>query len=215
MFYGNIVFYNFLLILYIWQVYLISSSLTSGIFVNSFTSEISAFAQNASSSALQPKIHDEMKTDPIAQQLSNGVSKGSNTSITAKLINTASKCVNSSICSTVVPILGLSVCTLTFGPGCVPVFDPFFKRAVESQNVLFVSDRTFAKDPFVITKTNNGVDHIERIFTLCRYTHPIAYVIDSTGRYNNPYQYPYTSLQVMVQNENRGQGLVQIRTNYQ
>ena len=99
-----------------------------------------------------------------------------------------------------------------------PHFDPFFKKAVESQNVLFISDRTFAqaisKDPFVITKTSNGVDHIERIFTLYRNTHPIAYVIDSTGRYNNPYQYPYTSLQVMVQNENRGQGLVQIRTNY-
>ena len=99
-----------------------------------------------------------------------------------------------------------------------PHFDPFFKKAVESQNVLLVSDRTFAqaisKDPFVITKTSNGVDHIERIFTLYRNTHPIAYVIDSTGQYNNPYQYPYTSLQVMVQNENRGQGLVQIRTNY-
>ena len=100
-----------------------------------------------------------------------------------------------------------------------PHFDPFFKKAVESQNVLFISDRTFAqaisKDPFVITKTSNGVDHIERIFTLYRNTHPIAYVIDSTGRYNNSYQYPYTSLQVMVENENRGQGLVQIRTNYQ
>jgi hypothetical protein len=99
-----------------------------------------------------------------------------------------------------------------------PHFDPFFKKAVESQNVLLISDRTFAqsisKDPFVIIKTSNGVDHIERIFTLYRNTHPIAYVIDSTGPYN-PYQYPYTSLQVMVQNENRGQGLVQIRTNYQ
>jgi hypothetical protein len=99
-----------------------------------------------------------------------------------------------------------------------PHFDPFFKKAVESQNVLLISDRTFAqaisRDPFVITKTSNGVAHIERIFTLYRNTHPIAYVIDSTGRYN-PYQYPYTSLQVMVQNENRGQGLVQIRTNYQ
>jgi len=98
-----------------------------------------------------------------------------------------------------------------------PHFDPFFKKAVESQNVLLISDRTFAqsisKDPFVITKTSNGVDHIERIFTLYRSTHPIAYVIDSTGPYN-PYQYPYTSLQVMVQTENRGQGLVQIRTNY-
>ena len=98
-----------------------------------------------------------------------------------------------------------------------PHFDPFFKKAFESQKVLLISDRTFAqaiaKDPFVITKTSNGVDHIERIFTLYRNTDPIAYVIDSTGRYN-PYQYPYTSLQVMVQNENRGQGLVQIRTNY-
>ena len=99
-----------------------------------------------------------------------------------------------------------------------PHFDPFFKKAVESQKVLFISDRTFAqaisKDPFIITKTSNGVDHNERIFTLYKNTHPLAYVIDSTGPYNNPYQYPYTSLQVMVQNENRGQGLVQIRTNY-
>jgi hypothetical protein len=57
------------------------------------------------------------------------------------------------------------------------------------------------------------MNHIERIGTLYRNTNPIAYVIDSMGLYN-PYQYPYTSMTVMVENENRGQGLVQIRSNY-
>ena len=82
---------------------------------------------------------------------------------------------------------------------------------------IFVHD-TLSRDPFIITKTNLGVNHIEKLWTLYRSTHPIAYVIDSVispvnQRYN-PYQYPYTSRQVMVENENRGQGLVQIRTNY-
>lgn len=89
---------------------------------------------------------------------------------------------------------------------------------------MFIVDRTFvyatlSRNPFIITKTNLGVNHIEKLWTLYRSTRPIAYVIDSVispvnQRYN-PYQYPYTSRQVMVENENRGQGLVQIRTNYQ
>jgi hypothetical protein len=105
-----------------------------------------------------------------------------------------------------------------------PHFDPFFKRPVESQNVMFIVDRVFAHDtllrnPFIITKTNlDGVNHIERISTLFRNTHPVAYAIDnalvSAGQRYNPYQYPHTSMQVMVENEIRRQGLVQIRTNY-
>lgn len=78
---------------------------------------------------------------------------------------------------------------------------------------------TLLRDHFIIIKTNLGsVNHIERISTLYRNTYPVAYVIDSAlvsaGQRYNPYQYPYTSMQVMVENENRGQGLVQIRTNY-
>ncbi|HET7285314.1 MAG TPA: hypothetical protein VFI70_11570, partial [Nitrososphaeraceae archaeon] len=105
-----------------------------------------------------------------------------------------------------------------------PHFDPFFRKPVENQYIMFIADRTFAyetlsRNPFIITKTNvGGVNHIERISTLYRNTHPVAYVIDSAlvyaGQRYNPYQYPYTSMQVMVENENRGQGLVQIRTNY-
>lgn len=105
-----------------------------------------------------------------------------------------------------------------------PHFDPFFKKPVESQNVMFIVDRIFAHDtllrnPFIITKTYfGGVNHIERISTLFRNTYPVAYVIDSAlvsaGQRYNPYQYPYTSMQVMVENEIRRQGLVQIRTNY-
>jgi hypothetical protein len=105
-----------------------------------------------------------------------------------------------------------------------PHFDPFFKRPVESQNVIFIVNRIFVHDtllrnPFIIIKTDlGGVNHIERISTLYRNTYPVAYVTDSAlvsaGQKYNPYQYPYTSMQVMLENENRGQGLVQIRTNY-
>jgi hypothetical protein len=108
-----------------------------------------------------------------------------------------------------------------------PHFNPFFKKPVESQNVMFIVDRIFARDtllrnPFIITKTNFGsfgsINHIERISTLYRNTSPVAYVIDSAlvsaGQRYNPYQYPYTSMQAMVENEIRRQGLVQIRTNY-
>ncbi|HEY6884389.1 MAG TPA: phospholipid carrier-dependent glycosyltransferase [Nitrososphaeraceae archaeon] len=105
-----------------------------------------------------------------------------------------------------------------------PHFDPFFKKPVESQNVMFIVDRIFVHDtllrnPFIITKTNfDSTNHIERLSILYRNTYPVAYFIDSAlvsaGQRYNPYQYPYTSMQVMVENENRGQGLVQIRTNY-
>ena len=88
----------------------------------------------------------------------------------------------------------------------------------------FIVDRIFMHDtlsrnPLIIEKAN-GVNHIERLWLLYRTTHPTAYIIDSAiptpagQKYNTYYQYPYSSMQVMVQNENRGQGLVQIRTNY-
>lgn len=67
---------------------------------------------------------------------------------------------------------------------------------------------TLSRNPFIITKTNNRtINHIERISTLYRNTKPIAYVIDSVGRYNS-YQYPYTSMSTMVLGKNRGQGLI-------
>ena len=80
---------------------------------------------------------------------------------------------------------------------------------------------TLSRNPRIIEKAN-GINHVVRLWTLYRITHPVAYIIDSaipppaatTQKYNTYYQYLYSSMQVMVQNENRGQGLVQIRTNY-
>jgi hypothetical protein len=109
-----------------------------------------------------------------------------------------------------------------------PHFDSFSKKPVENRYVMFIVDRIFMRDtlsrnPVIIEKTN-GINHIGRLWTLYRITHPVAYIIDSaipppaspaaSQKYNTYYQYPYSSMQVMVQNENRGQGLVQIRTNY-
>lgn len=95
-------------------------------------------------------------------------------------------------------------------------FDPFLKNAVKSQKVLFIIDGSFihtlSRNSFIIAKTNNGINHIERISTLYRNTNLMANVIDSVGPYD-PHQYPYTSMSIMVQNENRGQGLVQIKSN--
>jgi hypothetical protein len=88
---------------------------------------------------------------------------------------------------------------------------------------MFIVDRIFMHDtlsrnPFIIEKSN-GVNHVERLWALYRITHSVAYIIDSaipptSQTYNAHYQYPYSSMQVMVQNENRGQGLIQLRTNY-
>jgi hypothetical protein len=91
-----------------------------------------------------------------------------------------------------------------------PHFDPLFKKPIETQKVLFITDRDFmytlSKNPFIIIKSNNGgIDHIERIGTLYRSTKPIAYVIDSIGPYNTS-QYPYTNMGAMVLNERRSQG---------
>jgi hypothetical protein len=105
-----------------------------------------------------------------------------------------------------------------------PHFNSFLKKPVENRNVMFIVDRVFMHDtlsrnPLIIEKAN-GVNHIERLWVLYRTTYPVAYIIDSaiptpaSQKYNTYYQYPYSSMQVMVQNENRGQGLVQIRTNY-
>ena len=59
--------------------------------------------------------------------------------------------------------------------------------------------------------------HQQWLWTLYRITHSVAYitVVPTTSQtYNAFYQYPYSSMQIMVQNENRGQGLVQLKTNY-
>ena len=54
---------------------------------------------------------------------SNDESKSSSsTGLLSKVKRIVSECSNSSICSTVAPIAGLTVCTIAFGPVCGPVF---------------------------------------------------------------------------------------------